>query len=431
MSRRTLKEAMSSQSARAGSIRVAAGLVFYGGTTYLMLALAARTLGAVRYADFAVFWGLVYGVGLGAALPLEQEVSRRVSERREHGGTGSAVLRTAYRLGALVVLGLAALLAVILPLISQGGASHVMSMWAATVGAVAGLALAYVSRGGLSGQRRFSAYATQLGTEGGVRLLGCGVLAGLGVASLVSWMWLVPAALLAGVLVTTSRKVRTLDGEPEVPMRHLARSIAALTACTGISQSLMNFGPIAVLLLSDPSQQAAAGRFMAAALIARLPIFAFAAIQAVLLPHLVGAAVRGDRPGFVATVRKVLGPTVALGLLGIILSALAGPFVLGVLGPDYVLPRRDIVLLSLAVAIFLLTLVLQQAAIALGAHWAAATAWLAAALVFVIGLFLPLGPVQAVELALIASCVSAVLGLAVVVRGALPRLSGLGVPPLT
>jgi O-antigen/teichoic acid export membrane protein len=295
-------------------------------------------------------------------------------------------------------------------------------VWSATVAALVGLVAMYIARGRLSGQRRFGAYSAQLGIEGVVRVAACLLLATLAVRSLWPWMIVVSVALVVAVVATSGRGATADDG-PGLPLRELGTSIGAVMVCTVISQSLVNFGPVAVRLLSGPSEQALAGRLLAAALLARLPIFAFAAVQAVLVPHLVGAVVRGDRQAFARSLNRVLVPTIALGGLGVLVCATVGPFVLGVLGPDYQVPRRDLVLLALSVALFLGTLVLQPAAISLRMHWAAALAWGVSALVFVGLCLLPVGPLLAVEVALMASSACALVLLLLVTRRGLPGLS--------
>jgi O-antigen/teichoic acid export membrane protein len=408
-------------SLRAGGMRVAIGLALLGLTTYVLLAVAARVLGPARYADFAVFWGVVYGVGLGAFLPFEQEVGRRVAVRAVHGEEARPVLGAALRLGGLMVLALAAVMLVVVPFVSPGGLAHEAGFWLTTVAAFAGLMVAYVSRGALAGTHRFGRYAAQLATEGGVRLVGCVLLGALAVTSLGAWTSLVAVALVAAVVVT-SRPSRSPWSGPRLGLRDLGASMAALIVCAGVSQSLINFGPALVRVVGRPADEELTGRFLAAALVTRLPVFAFAAIQAVLMPHLSAAVARDDRASFRRSLVQVLAPTAALGAVGVLASAAAGPWVLGLLGPTYTLPRRDIVLLALPVALYLLTLALQPAATSLRGHGAAAAVWGVAALVFAVACFLPLDALLAVEVGLVAAYLVAVAGLLLIVTRRASRL---------
>jgi O-antigen/teichoic acid export membrane protein len=412
------------QSLRTGSVQVAIGLAFLGAATYVFLAVTARAVGPARYADFAVFWGIVYGVGLGAFLPFEQEVSRRTAEGRERSGNRSAVQAAALRLAGGLILVLAAVLAVGVRLLGSNGPANANALWLACMVAFVGLAAAYITRGGLSGSRRFVAYAVQLVAEGAGRVVLCLVLLASAVASPWPFAFVVPVALLIGVAATTRNAWTGPRSDCQVSSKDLMRSMLPIVVSSTIAQLLVNFGPVVVRLLSAPTQQALAGRFLAAALVARLPLFLFAAIQAVLIPSLVAIVLRRDRNAFTSTLWRVLAPTIGLGLAGVALCAAAGPQLLRLaLGPDFELPRRDVVLLGVSMALYLETLVLQPTAISLRQHRYAAGAWGAAGTVFVAACFLPFTALLTVELALIASCATAVVGLGLCVRRGLSVLT--------
>ncbi len=67
---------------------------------YLFLAIAARALGPSEYAPLAVLWALVWIVGPGFFLPVEQEVGRALADRRSRGIGARPVLRRAATLAA-------------------------------------------------------------------------------------------------------------------------------------------------------------------------------------------------------------------------------------------------------------------------------------------------------------------------------------------
>jgi O-antigen/teichoic acid export membrane protein len=116
-------------------------------------------------------------------------------------------------------------------------------------------------------------------------------------------------------------------------------SLTAVVISSTIAQPLINFGPVVVRLLSAEAEQQLAGRFLAAALIARLPIFLFAPVQAVLMPALVQAVLLDDRAAFVNSIRKVFLPAIGLGVLGVLGCAVVGPQLLRLaLGPAFELP---------------------------------------------------------------------------------------------
>ena len=79
------------------------------------------------------------------------------------------------------------------------------------------------------------------------------------------------------------------------------------------------------------------------------------------------------------------------------------------------------VLLTAAIAIYLLTLVLQPASVALGRHRQTSIVWLVGAAAFGLTWVLPGGPVRAVSGGIAASSLVVVVGLALVIRGGIRR----------
>ncbi len=399
---------------RSGTIKVGAGLAASGAANYVFASIATRAMGPVGFAEFNIFWGLVFGIGLGVFYPFEQEVSRRVSQAQSAGLSSRAARATAYRLAAVTAVALAAVAYPLARVLTNG--RHVLPLWATTSAAFAGLAVAYVSRGGLSGRTMFGRYGGQLGVEAAVRLALAVVLLVLGVTSPWPFAGIVAVGLLVAVLATVPRRGSGAPGEP-LATATLAASVGTIVVSSTIAQSLINLGPVAVNWLSAASERAQAGSFLAAALIARMPVFAFAAVQAVLIPRLVRAVAQQRRTDFARSLRMVLAATLALGLAGVALCALAGPQLLHLLaGSEYALSRTDMAMLAVAVAFYLLAMVLQPAALSLTQHRATMVPWLACAAVFPVVLLVPLSPVRAVGTALIVSAAVAVAGLALVVR---------------
>ncbi len=73
-----------------GTIPVSVGLIITGATAYAYLILTARVLGPAKYAPLSVLWAMVFLVGPGVFLPLQQEVGRLFAQRRVEGkGTAS------------------------------------------------------------------------------------------------------------------------------------------------------------------------------------------------------------------------------------------------------------------------------------------------------------------------------------------------------
>lgn len=402
---------------RRGTVLVAIGVAASGLANYVFLAGATRLLGPSGFADFNVFWGLVYGLGLGLCLPFEQEVSRRASLARGSGADPAPTLRTAYRTTA-VGTALLAVATVPLAALYADRADVPRVVLLCSVSYLA-LAMAYVSRGALSGGGRFGRYATQFGIEGLVRVLVVGaVAAGLVGASVSVFALAVPVALVAGVLLTT-RVVVT--GRPVLPMGALARSLAPIVVSSMVVQSLINLGPVTINLVIDEGQESLAGSFLAAAVVTRAPILAFSAVQAVLIPRLVRSVVARDHADFRRGLWIVLVPTIGIGVLGMLAWLVIGPPILHLLaGAEYDLPATDMALLALSVALYLVCIVLQSAALALSKHVATMCSWLVGGVVFgLLIVLLPLEPTWTVGWAMVGAFSAAAVALALVVRRAM------------
>ncbi|MEA2685075.1 MAG: hypothetical protein QOE93_270, partial [Actinomycetota bacterium] len=70
---------------------VAAGLVVLGLTAYAFLVIAARALGPEAYAPLSALWAIVFLVGPGCFVPLEQELARSLAARGAAGLGGGPV----------------------------------------------------------------------------------------------------------------------------------------------------------------------------------------------------------------------------------------------------------------------------------------------------------------------------------------------------
>lgn len=400
-----------------GAIKVALGLGFFGFATYVFTAVVLRALGPGQFADFNLFWGLAYGLGLGAMLPFEQEVSRRTSIAVHTGGRVNEILGA----GVTVAVGFSAVLSVaIVPFVMHAGVEGAGWFWAVTVATFLVLGLAYVSRGGLSGQGLFGRYSWQFIAEGSTRLvLVASAWMLLQISSPWSYAAVVPLALLVAVVLTWHRELRVLTASRSL-VRGIAASVAPLMVASMISLTLVNFGPVAIRYVQDVPNPTHEGSYLAAAFIARLPIFAFAAVQAVLMPLLVRAVVKKDAANFRRSLAKVLVPTLGLGVAVTAMVAFAGPWLLRVLaGHQYHLPRTDMVLLTAAYSCYLITLVLQPAAVALAKHRSSAVVWILGACTFAIAWVLPTEASTAISIAIAIVSLTVSAGLAAVVWRAL------------
>lgn len=391
---------------------VGGGLVLLGVSASAFLVLAARAVGPSDFAGLAVLWTLVYTLGIGLFVPFEQEVARALAARRARGEGGAPVVARAVRLAGLL-LGATTVGALLLSsvLLDWLGGSWVNLL--ALLLACAALAGQYLARGVYAGSGRFGPYSLQISTEGAVRLLLCAGLVVAGVSTPAPYALLLAGAPLVSLLVTAApfKRLATVPGPP-APAGETTVNLGWLIGAALAAQGLANLGTLAVTVLSSPAEEAAAGHFLAGFTIARSPLFAFAAVQAVLLPGLTRHLARGHHAGFRRQLGLVMSVTVALGVLGVAGSFLLGPEILGLLfGPAFEMSRADLALLALSSAVYMVALVLQPAVIALSAHRGNALAWITGLVAFGAVLLLPFSTFLRVELGLIfgATLVCAVL----------------------
>ena len=137
----------------------------------------------------------------------------------------------------------------------------------------------------------------------------------------------------------------------------------------------MNIGPVLVKLLADDFQAEAAGRFVNGVVIARIPLFLFQAVQASLLPKLSALANTGQFGDFRAGLKRLMIAVTGLAVVGTIVGALLGPFVVEIMFPRADLSARTMGLLAAGSGLYMLALACAQALIALGGHLDQAIGW--------------------------------------------------------
>lgn len=396
------------------TILAGSGLLMLGISASVYLVVSARMVGPVEFSGIAVLWTLVYTLGIGVFLPFEHELSRATSVRRaQDQGVGAVVGRTAQvAAGAF----LAVVLLVLLMMAVPGARVQLLadSWWyaAGLLVAVAGLGAQYVQRGLFSATGDFRAYGAQQGVEGLARTLACAGLAVASVNDARAYVAVLAISPHLSVLVL-ARHMRRATGAPGPPAHwaELRERFGWLLAATLASQALANLAAPVVRILSSPRQVEAAGNFLSALTVARIPLLLFAAVQAVLLPRLTRARHRGDRNDFLGQLRVVLWVTALTGAAGVLAVAVAGEPVLRLLfGEGFGLPRLDLVLLAASAALLMLGLALQAAVVALDDHRWSGLSWVAGLVVFLLALAVPLQVFLRVELALILG--SVVVGVA-------------------
>ncbi|GAA3227804.1 hypothetical protein [Actinocorallia longicatena] len=404
---------------RTGALTMGGGLVLLGLSASVYLVVSARAVGPDAFSSLSTLWTLIYTFGIGAFLPFEQELGRAHAHRTALGtGTRPLVVRVAAAAGAVLaaLLTAGALLAPALVPRLFDGAWTAAGALALALGV---MAAQYVTRGVFAGSSRFGWYSAQLGVEGVVRMAACAALLAWGVHSAAPYFWLLALAPLLALLLTLPGLRGAVPAGPPAPWSELSENLGWLLLGCLCAQGVANAAMVALKLLSPHDDTA--GQFLAAFVIARVPLFLFQGVQAVLLPGLSAALATGDRTAFRAKLRGVLAATAAVGGAGVLGAALLGPWLLRLLfGPEFTLGRVHLVVLAAATALYMVAQVFQSALVSLGRHRDNALSWLAALGVFVLACALPLPPLARVELALMLSCATAAARTALRLRSARP-----------
>ncbi|MEJ2578055.1 MAG: hypothetical protein P8Z68_03045 [Kineosporiaceae bacterium] len=390
--------------------KIRTGLLIQGVASYGFLTVAARGVSEAAFSVVAALWSAVFALANGLFSPLEQETTRAVAERVARGERVGPVLSRIATLGAAMVVLLAAAVLAGRDELADRVFSGETGMVTALLAGVAVAAAVFVIRGLLAGTRRYLTYAGQLAGDGLLRLAAAGLLVWFGAATAVRLGVLVAAAALSTLALTLVALPRPGGRARPGSWREVTANLGWLILAAFGSYGVSNAGPVVLQLLGgdDPGL---AGRFLAAFIIVRIPLFFTSALQASLLPRLVTAVQEADPAAFGAALRRMVRVVAGLGILALPALAVAGPAAVGLLfGSRYTASRVDMVLLGASSVLVVLATLLQSAVLAFDGHRVVGVAWAAGAAVFAASCLLPVAPVLRLDLGYVLSA-SVVLGL--------------------
>src|SRR3954451_18056758 len=373
-----------------GTLQVAAGLAVLDAASYVYLSLAARTLSPQRFGEISVLYSLVYTAGPGAFLPIEQELARGLAYRRARGLGGGPLVRLATVLSGIYAAALVALVLVTGPLTVPRLFDGSWALLGCLALAVVGLWAIYLSRGVLAGVARFSVYGGQLAIEGGTRIAVVVVLVAAGVTNVVPYGLAIGGALLVAVVLTIPPTVGALhprpgEDNPRAGVQELSTAFGWLLVGSVLAQALVNAPPIAAKLIAHGSDSVVAGQVLTGTVLARLPLFAFAAVQAALLPGLAALLATGDRAGFIRGMTRLLAAAAVVTVATVVLAATVGESLLHLFfGDRYDLGDDVLVQLALASGIYMVAVIAGQSLLAPRRHRAAAGGWAIGATGFIV-----------------------------------------------
>jgi len=401
---------------RASLLSIGVGLT--GLITYLYFAIASHELSRDQYGEVAVLWSAVFIVVSILQRPVEQLLSRTVSENLAH----QQPIRHTVRVAATIQLSVAVAFDVVALALRTPIQDHLLhgnsTLYWIGVAAVTAYGASYFARGFLAGSHRLTVYALLIISESVARTAFPTAVA-LGIASGQTAVALgIVAAPTLSLIVVPFAFIRRFGGDPragpaagggsegtpgvsrpeeptaaaapgaEFTLARGGRFAAGIFLIMLSEQTFLNGG---VLLTNATASAAAAGYVFNVLMIARAPLQLFQAVQTSLLPHLTTLGSRGEERDFRASIRvTILAIACFAGLVALALL-IAGPHLMQIaFGKKHDYNRADLVLVSVGMGLYLSAATLNQAALAKGQVRRASFCWISCAIVFVAWIALPI-----------------------------------------
>ncbi len=383
---------------------LAVGVGLTGLITYAYFLIASHVLSKPDYGQITVLWSAVFITISTLYRPVEQLLSRHISERLEKREPIGQEMRVA----STIQLGLAASFAVVALVlrgpIQDGLLEGNETLYWVFFGAVLFYAASYFARGYLAGQRQFGPFTALILSESVFRTL----FAVLVAVSLLEGQSAVAIGIVAApslsLLVVPlafawrAKKERAQPQQPAATAEHEEFSMrkgggfaAAVLAIMFSEQAFLNAGPLIARSLQGA---AAAGFIFNVLMIARAPLQLFQAISTSILPHLTSLHTSTDPDSereFHRSVRGVLLGIAGFAAFTAIVVLIAGPKLMQIAFSDkFTYDRAGLLLVTLGMGLYLSSVTLNQACLAQGQVRRAAARWLGCAAFFIAWNFVPL-----------------------------------------
>jgi O-antigen/teichoic acid export membrane protein len=407
---------------RASLLSIGVGLT--GLITYLYFAIASHELSKQQYGEVTVLWVSVFIVISVLQRPVEQLLSRTISENLEQG----TPIRRTVRVAATIQVSVAVAFDVVALALRDPIQNNLLhgnsTLYWIGVAAVTAYGASYFARGFLAGSGRLTIYALQIICESIARTafplaVAVGIASGqtavaLGiVAAPTLSLIVVPFAFLrrfgseatAGADGGDASEGTPAERRPEEASPAAAPADAATDDFTlsrggrfagGVflimlsEQTIFNAGN---LLVNATTGAAAAGYVFNVLMIARAPLQLFQAVQTSLLPHLTTLGSRGEEDDFRASIRVTV--LAIAGFAGLVALAMlvAGPELMQIaFGKKHTYHRADLVVVAVGMGVYLSAATLNQAALARGQVRRASFCFVGCAIAFVIWTVIPIVP---------------------------------------
>jgi O-antigen/teichoic acid export membrane protein len=382
---------------------LAVGVGLTGVVTYAYFLIASHVLSKPDYGQITVLWSAVFITISTLYRPIEQLLSRHISERVEKGQSVSQPLRVA----STIQLGLS-LFFTVTALALRGPIQNTLldgneTLYWVFFSSVLFYAASYFARGFLAGNQRFGLFVALILSESCFRtifavLVAVSVLEGQSAVAIG-----ITAAPALSLLVVPFAFARRAKNESEAPppatdveeedfsFAHGGGFAAGVLVIMFSEQAFLNAGPLVIRGLQGA---AAAGFIFNVLMVARAPLQLFQSVSTSILPHLTklhAAGTEESRREFAKTVRMVLLGLAAFTALMVVVILLGGPKLMQIaFSKKFTYDRAGLLLVAGGTGLYLCSVTVNQACIAQGQVRRAAGRWIACAAIFIAWNFVPL-----------------------------------------
>jgi O-antigen/teichoic acid export membrane protein len=380
----------------------AIGVGLTGVITYVYFFIASHVLSKPDYGQITVLWSAVFITISTLYRPVEQLLSRHISEHRVKGEPIGEPMRVAARIQLGLGLTFAVLALALRGPIQDGLLEGNETLYWIFFSAVLFYAASYFARGYLAGIRNFGLFAAMILSESVFRtmfavLVAVGLLSGQSAVAI----GIVAAPSLSLLVVPLAFARRARSAAPVAPDTKKASSEFSMAQGGGFAaavllimlseQAFLNAGPLIVRGLQGA---AAAGFIFNVLMIARAPLQLFQAVSTSILPHLTSlhtSTAEDSEREFHRSVRMVLLAVAAFTAITALAVLIAGPQLMQLaFSEKFEYDREGLLLVTLGMGLYLCSVTVNQACIAQGQVRRASLRWVGCAVAFVAWNFLPL-----------------------------------------
>ena len=363
------------------AVLILAASVVSGATGYLVTSIVAASVGAAAYAGFAVFWSALF-ILTGAFGGLQQEYTRASGPRQSQGGARPAVFALSVAASLFAVL--AATSPLWNPVVLPGAASLV---WPLALGAASYVLVAALA-GVLYGVRGWYPLVALIALDGLLRLAGVLLVLALGggVAEL-AWAVALPFPLAIAIVLPFIARGLVGQVQLDVGYRALGWNTARTVLAAAGTATLISGFPLLLRITSPDAPDAALGSLVLALTLTRAPIvIPLLSLQSYLVVHF------GDHVEAVGRrALRLVGAVLAGALLLAGLAAWIGPGILVALfGADFFVEPWVLFALVASSGLVAALCVSGPAVLSRAQHGVYVGGWIAASLVTIALLLLPL-----------------------------------------